>query len=272
MDKDKKIVIGLTILSIGLAGTLLYLIATKEIRIRDEDPIITEIQPTGIPTVIPTKSPTLIPSTKNISIQGMAYEDRNNNGIFDSNDIKLANMMFYIFDTYNGAQLSTVFTNSNGDFQLTIEVRGGVKIKPVSYNNFTPKTGEKIVKNDSNKLEFGFRSGSAPVEGSNVGIIEGDIFQDSNRNNQKDGGENGVYFYKLYLIGANGNYYNTVDDAQTTDTGGHFKYINLPINQTYTITLSDSSGEYEVTKPATTVKLTNEQTSKVGIAIPVYRY
>lgn len=223
-----------------------------------------------VPTIKP--SPT-IPPPRSVTVSGFAYEDRTDDGLYNSDDPKLPNMSFNLYDSYDPNIIRTgLFSDSNGNFTMTLNVRGGIIIKPNAYNNFTPKTGSKTVTTSTNNLMFGFRSISAPVPNQNTGIIEGNVFHDGNRNGVRDSGENSVYFYKLYLISSSGNYYNTEQNAQTTDEGGHFKYVNLPVPNTYKIQLSNPTGAYEITRAETSITLSATQTESKNIEIPVYKY
>ena len=217
---------------------------------------------------VPSTTP--VPTYKTVSISGFAYEDRNDNGIFDSDDPKIPYMQFYLYDSFNPSQqITTVYSDTSGSFSHTMEVRTGILVKPTASNNFVPKTASKTYESSNTNLQFGFRSASAPVPGQNVGIIEGDIFHDANRNLTRDSGENGVRFYKIYLIDSSGNYFNTVENAQTTEDSGHFKYENLPLG-TYTISLSNPTGQFDILKPQTSITLTSTQAENKNLQIPVY--
>lgn len=223
--------------------------------------------PKSAPKTTPTPTP---PAFKSVTISGFAYEDRNDDGLFNSDDPKLKYMQFYLYDSYDAqTQISTIFSDENGNFSITLQVRKGLIVRPTTYNNFRPRGGQLEFASSTSNIEFGFRSASAPVV-SQVGIIEGDIFQDSNKNGARDSNESSIYFYKLYLKDNYGSGYNTVENAQTTDAGGHFKFINLPIDRTYTIWLSNPTGAYTIPKPETTISLTSTKTEEKNIQIPVY--
>jgi len=233
-------------------------------------------KPSPTPNVVyvPTTKPSpTIPPLKSVTVSGFAYEDRNNDGVFNGDDPKLPNMQFALYDGYKPSiQISTVYSDSSGSFSITLSVRGGLMVYPTASNNFVPKTGNKKYASTTSGVQFGFRSASAPVANQNVGIIEGNIFQDGNRSGSRDSGENSVYFYKLYLIGSGGNYFNTDQNAQTTDQSGHFRFVNLPVPGTYTLQLSNPTGEYDISKPETTITLTSTQTENKNIEIPVFKY
>ena len=232
-----------------------------------------KITPTLIPSKLksPTSTPT-IPPIRNITLAGFAYEDRNDDGIYNSDDPKLPYMQFYFYDSYDqNKQISTVFTELGGHFSITLPVRNNLIIKPTTYNNFRPRGDQQGYSQSNNNLQIAFRSASAPVV-NQVGIIEGDVFQDNNQNGIRDSGEQGIYFYKLYLIDDRGNYYeNSSQNAQATDAGGHFKYMNLPIGRSFILRLSNPTGEYIINRPETTITLTNTNTENTNVQIPIFK-
>lgn len=225
-----------------------------------------KVNPTNAP------SPTPTPAFRKITLAGFSYEDRNDDGVMNSDDPKLPYMSFFLYDSYKPAeQISTVFSDVEGNFSISLDVRGSLIIKPTSYNNFRPKGDSQQFSSSNSSIQFGFRSASAPVS-NQVGIIEGDIFNDINQNNSKDSAEQGVYFYKLYLIDDQGNYYeNTSQYAQATDASGHFKYQNLPTGRSYTIRLSNPTSDYIITRPETIITLTNNSTQDTNVQIPVFK-
>lgn len=216
----------------------------------------------------PTSTPT--PVARNVSVSGFAYEDRNDDGIFNSDDPKLPNMSLKYYDTNNPSLVYDYFTGDGGNFSISYQVRGNLVVNPVTYNNFRPRNGGLTFTNNATNIVIPFRSASAPVVNQS-GVLEGDIFQDINKNNTRDSGENGIYFMKLYLKDENGNYYNTVEDAQTTDPGGHFKYVNLPIGKRFTLVLSNPTGAYAINKTTYDYTLTNTTPTISNLAIPVFQ-
>lgn len=171
------------------------------------------------PTITPT------PPTKTITISGFAYEDRTNDGLFNSDDPKLRYMQFFIYDSYTNQQISTIYSEQNGQFTTTNTVRGNLTIKPTCNDNFCPKDGLREFSSSSSDQQFAFRSASAPTSNNN-GVIEGDLIITGDR------------AYKFYLLDKNDNSFTNIEWA-----GGHFKIQNLPNNQTYIIRISygDSS-------------------------------
>lgn len=171
----------------------------------------------------PTLSPT--PQSKTITVSGFAYEDRTNDGLFNSDDPKLPYMQLLIYDSATDEWINSIYTNQDGTFTVTNTVKGNLVIKPGCNDNFCPKDGSRTFTSSSTNQQFAFRSGSAPT-GSNNGVIEGDLIIEGNRQ------------YKFYLLDKNNNYYTNIEWI-----GGHFKAQNLPTDRTYIIRISygDSS-------------------------------
>jgi hypothetical protein len=187
----------------------------------------------------------------------------------DSDDPKIPYMQLYFYDSVKpDVQLNTVFTDANGNFSNSLSILGNMILTPTTYNNFRPRSGSVTFKNNSSDVKIGFRSASAPAPNL-TGVLEGNIYNDTNRNRTRDNGESSIYFYKLYLQDNAGNYYNTVENAQTTDAGGHFKWVNLPADRTYTIRLSNDDYVIDQTEYSFTLSASNTQNT--NIEIPIYQ-
>ena len=194
--------------------------------------------PTKIPSPTPKSSakavipsPSTTTQTRTIIIEGFAYEDRTNDGLFNSDDPKLPNMHFLVSDSGNTWSYST-YTGPDGYFMVSHVFAGNIVIKPACNENFCPKDGPKTFSSSSSNQQFAFRSTSAPT-GSNNGVLEGDLIIETDRQ------------YKFYVLDKNDNYYTNVEWS-----GGHFKIQSLPNNQTYIIRISygdDSPGNNEIT-------------------------
>lgn len=227
----------------------------------------TLIKGTTSPKPVKTFTPVPVPTMHQVTVSGFAYEDRNDNGIMDSDDPKLPNMQIYFYDVAKpSVQINTVFTDANGNFSNTIDVIQGIIVKPTTYNNFRPRGDAMTFAGNYNGIQIGFRSASAPAPNLN-GILEGIIFKDANSNSVRDSGEASTYFYKLYLLDASGNYYNTVEGAQATDAGGHFKFANLPTDRTFTIRLSNP--DVNIPKTEYQFSLNASHTQETNIEIPI---
>lgn len=225
------------ILVVGLGASGLIMLN------RNKTETKTVLTPTSIPTTAPTPSPisytttssvsklptkttkpstapSPIPQPKTITVSGFAYEDRSNDNLFNSDDPKLPNMGFYIYDSSTKEWVNTTYTGQDGYFTVTTTVRGNLIIKPICNMNFCPKDGSRKFSSSPDQQQFAFRSASAPT-GSNNGVIEGDLIIDGDR------------AYKFYLMDKNDNYYTNINWG-----GGHFKAENLPNDRTYIIRIS----------------------------------
>lgn len=222
-----------------------------------------------VPTVQTTAKPTPIPTPRSITLSGYAYEDRNNNGKFDADDIKLPIRDLHWYDTTKPAQKILFQTDSSGNFLITYSVLGNLGVEGYVWNNLTPINGTQVFSKNTDNIVIEFRSTNAS-EQVGAGVIEGDIFQDSNRNGSRDNGESGIYFYKLYLVDSGGGIRNTAEGTQTTDQGGHFKYTNLPYG-TYKIQLLNPTGQYVIEKLETSITLSSTNSSVTNIQIPVFK-
>lgn len=187
----------------------------------------TKTAPTSSKTSSPVPSPTITPTpqVKTITVSGFAYEDRTNDGLFNSDDPKIPYMQFLIYDSSSNEQINTIYSEQGGQFVVTNTVRGNLIIKPTCNDNFCPKDGSREFSSSSSNQQFAFRSASAPTSNNN-GVIEGDLIIDGDR------------LYKFYILDKNNNYYTNIGW-----TGGHFKIENLANNQTYIIRISYAYGD-----------------------------
>jgi hypothetical protein len=216
-----------------------------------------------------TTKPTPVPTPKSITLKGYAFEDRNNNGKFDGDDIKLPIRDLHWYDTTKPSLKLLFQTDSSGNFSITYTVLGNLGVEGYTWNNLNPISPSQVFSKNAENIAIGFRSTNAS-EQVGSGVIEGDIFQDSNRNGSRDSGENGIYFYKLYLVDSSGGIRNTVEGAQASDQGGHFKYTDLPYG-TYKLQLSNPSGDYVMDRVETSVTLSSGNPSVTNIQIPVFK-
>jgi hypothetical protein len=238
--------------------------------------VIAEIQSSPVPSTLTkassapvTAKSTPVSTPRSITLRGYAYEDRNNNSKFDADDIKLPIRDLHWYDSTKSSQKLLFQTDSSGSFSITYNVLGNLGVEGYVWNNLTPISGTQVFTKNTDNIAIGFRSTNA-AEQTGAGVIEGDIFQDSNRNGSRDSGESGIYFYKLYLVDSSGGIRNTVEGAQATDQGGHFKYTNLPYG-TYKIQLSNPSGEYTMDRPETSITLSSSNSSVTNIQISVFK-
>lgn len=205
----------------------------------------TFISPTPKPAAkVTTPSPSTQP--KIVTLSGFAYEDRNNDGIFNSDDPKIKYMQFLIYDSSTNEWINTVYSEEGGGFSVTNTVKGSLVFKPTCNDNFCPKEGAKTFSVSASNLQYAFRSASAPT-GENNGVIEGDVIIEKDRQ------------YKFYLMDRDNNYYS----GETT--GGHFKYQNLHNNKTYVIRISYGDGNPQDMEITLTPSSPEQKTIQVRI-------
>lgn len=213
-----------------------------------------------------TTTKPVVSAPKTITLSGITYEDRTDNGLFDSDDPKISNGMIYYYDTTNPSLKYTMHASTGGDFTISLTVNGKLAIQPTAWGGYTPKSSTQEYNSSETGIKLGYRSASAPT-GNNVGILEGDTFNDTNRNLKRDDGESGVRFYKFYVQDSEGNYY----EGTIPDDGGHFRFVNLPLNKTYTIRLSNPTGAFIMDQPDTQIRLDNNKFQDTNIQIPVFK-
>lgn len=191
-------------------------------------------------------APSPTPSSKTITVSGFAYEDRTDDGLFNSDDPKKPYMQFLIYDSATNEWINTIYSGQDGTFAVTNTVQGNLILKPTCNDNFCPKDSQKEFSSSTSNLQFGFRSASAPT-GSNNGVIEGDLIGGSQQ-------------YKFYLLDKNGNYYSNIDWA-----GGHFKIQNLPNNKTYLVRISYGDGSPSNTEVTLTPSSPEQKTVQIHL-------
>ncbi len=209
--------------------------------------------------------------THGVNVVGFTYEDSNNNGTYDGGEPRAAYMQMYVYDSAAPTkQMSTIFSDATGDFHIAINVIKSVVLKSTAYNGFTPTATTHTYAVDSHDAQLGFRKLADEDQGQ-LGTIAGEVYQDKNGNSTKDPGEDGMYFYKLYLTDGNGNYYNTNQDTQATNNDGSFRFEHLPLGKTYQIQLSNPTGEFSINKMNYDVPLSAAQKDVSGLELPVKR-
>lgn len=209
-------------------------------------PKATDKKVVSSPTSTPAPSPTT-PPAKTITVTGFAYEDRTNDGLFNSDDPKLPYMQFLIYDSYSNEWINTIYSGQDGEFAVTNTVRGNLILKPTCNDNFCPKDGSREFSSSPSKQQFAFRSASAPAS-SNNGIIEGDVIIE------------GSSPYKFYILDKNGSYYSNIEWA-----GGHFKVQNLPNDRTYVVRISYGDSSPDDTEATLTPSNPEKRTVQVHV-------
>jgi hypothetical protein len=186
-------------------------------------------------------------------IGDFVFWDLNNNGVFDSGEPGLPNVLvsldngaqirtdstgFYIFrNLVDGTYTVTVNTASLpwASFTQTFDPDGAVKdnASTVTINN------SNVSNADDGYLDrdFGYRS--------TTNVISGVIFRDSNGNGIKDAGE-------IFLSGVAVTLTGALAATTTTDSSGYYSFGSLA-NGTYTVTVTQPSGTTQTLDPDVTV-------------------
>ncbi len=223
------------------------------------------------------------------SVSGVVFQDLNNNGLRDSNELRLADVPVVLFgtDIHGVAVNQQMVTDSNGVYAFTNLVPGRYsvyQIQPEFYidNNEVAGTGTTAtVGNDAflnlNLVQgiparaFNFTEGikdpskrpflassqnvgqtqvvSRPNGGS--GSLSGTVATDSNRSNTYDSGDIGIPGVIVTLSG-NDTAGNSVLVHQSTDSLGRFSFVSLPAGQ-YHIRETQPKGKPDGAEQAGTI-------------------
>lgn len=257
-----------------------------------------EITAPAAPTPVPTRSPTPTPlpvltptptaDTKPAAtpkptaavtgfkayIDGVAYVDGNWNGTRDSFEEGLRGRDINIYDMSNSSNVTlaaTAITNDDGYYKATVTHTGRYQpqLGDLNLNYQYPVIRTVLIskQGEIQRLDFGMvpRGLQNPETSSGQGTIQGVTFNDANRNGVQDGGESGIYFFKI-------NLYRTSDNSQvaTTVSGddGSFTFSGLALTS-YRIDAYNHSGQYTITKSSADVTLsathTLDNTARLGM-------
>ncbi len=142
-------------------------------------------------------------------ISGRVFMDLNNNGFFDATDVPMPEMEIFL----DGKQSTR--TDENGNYRFSFVPRGehtvGINLGCIPAEMGTQKKGEKINTQLFSRPRVDFALGK-------LGLIEGIIFYDDNKNSSFDEGEKGL---PNVVLGLNGF-------LTTSDKDGRFRFANLP--------------------------------------------
>ncbi len=223
------------------------------------------------------------------SVSGVVFQDLNNNGLRDANELRLAGVQVVLFgtDIHGVSVAQQMVTDSSGAYAFTNLVPGiysVYEIQPAFYidNNEVAGTGATgIVGSDAflnlrlvqgvNAVAFNFTEGvkdpskrpflassqnagqtqvvSLPVTGT--GSLSGTVATDSNRSNTFDNGDFGIPGVTVTLAGTD-SALNPVLIHQSTDSLGRFSFVNLPAGQ-YNILEAQPNGKPDGAEQAGTI-------------------
>ena len=178
-------------------------------------------------------------------LTGVAFDDRNNNGIQDANERPLAG--WRVVAIANDRTSNNPFprvemdTDATGHYSLTLTPGASysVGIIQASIGSAVPTVLHVMTLSRNATLNFG----------ENVGSISGMVFNDLNKNGRQDAGEpalSGWLMNYCKTSGATTSYSNPV----ASDTTGHFLIADLPTgNYRLMIALAPLLNPYTLSKP-----------------------
>ena len=174
------------------------------------------------------------------SIEGVAYEDLNTNGVQDPDEPGFEGVTVYLDRNENGeldvAEPKTQ-TRSAGEYRFdNVFSRSYVvrQITPLGWEQISPASGQHFATvslgQQVTDLDFGYS-----FLGSSVG---GNVYEDVNSNGRRDPGERGLTGFQLSLdIGSDGQ----TNETTTSSGGGAFGFTGITPGE-HLVRLSDRSG------------------------------
>ncbi len=189
------------------------------------------------------------------SITGIVYTDINENYRYDENEDYPVEGVFVTLS--NGKK---VLTDAEGKFKFYYLPMGDYKIK-MDAATIPAYLGLYVENEIDVSLRF-FTKVDVEFPLAPLGLIEGYVFMDRNRNGVKDIGEEGVSGVVVYIDGT--------DKATVTDRNGHYILGNLPF-ATYRVFIRNLPPDTELSLPnlITIIKISHgkeENNVNIGIA------
>jgi hypothetical protein len=178
------------------------------------------------------------------SISGMAFNDNNNNGKYDTGDTPMGDLSIDLTNSDNGLYVASVITNSAGQYSF-IDLQAGHytiqfpfaladgKTLLQTANNIAVNLVQGQVLANKNAAYFNDLTGT--------GNIKGFVFLDNDGNGTFNAGDSPLPNITVELI-ANNSSLNTVSRA-TTNSSGIYSFLNVPTGA-YLINQSLSSPIY----------------------------
>jgi large repetitive protein len=164
-------------------------------------------------------------------LTGVVYDDLDRNGRFNPSDTPIAGVVIQLQDT-NGVVIATTTTGADGRYSFP-DIEAGnyvlVEIQPDGYGD--------AAQNPANRLAFTVVAGTKITDidfGERTGSIAGLVYNDSNRNGQRNANEPVLPGVTITLTGTDLRG-NAITQTQVTDATGAYRFVGLP-GGTYTIT------------------------------------
>lgn len=181
------------------------------------------------------------------SIAGNVFEDRNDNGAFDSNESGIENVIVELYQ-WNGSvyeKIRETITDKDGAYffdKLDISKEYAVKEKqPEGYTDGKDSIGSLggvIISNDEIRSidvlwdNHGINYNFGELK---LGSISGYVYHDANNNGRFEEGEEPIEGVEVQLFYLDGDAYVFTGKITTTDRNGFYKFDGLDINRTYAI-------------------------------------
>lgn len=189
------------------------------------------------------------------------FEDNNNNQVQNpgENNLKDWDMNLYSgSNCHSGNYIRNLDTNSSGDANFGNLVPGNYSVREslkTGWQNSTPLCQNVTVNhNDKKVLNFG---------NYKLGKIEGRKFYDKDSDRTRDGGEDYLSGWRIF-IDENGNgEYNSGEDYDYTDSNGYYKFDGLAIGS-YTVCEQMKSGWYNSTPICQTTNISSNDTDTIN--------
>lgn len=192
-----------------------------------------------------------------LNIGDFVWEDLNNNGIQDENEIGIEEIEITI-TSENGIISETTFSNAEGGYQFTGLPAGNYEIcadLPSGFNFAKSNTGTDILDSDvdingcTSFLDFtaGGTINDLDIGLTKNGSIEGIAFIDLNGNGINNLNDSGLDGVTVSLYNSTGELIETTITSTIDDLSGIFKFTNLKATDYYLV--FQYPEEYIITNP-----------------------
>ena len=162
------------------------------------------------------------------SLSGTVYRDANNNGSRNTGEAGVAGVRVFL-DADGDDRLDsgerTAVTDSAGVYRFSPLAAGNYTVRmvtPLGYKRATPSAGEHAVQVSSGRAVGGKDFGLLPL-----GNITGRVFNDLDRDGQKDGNEPGVANFRVYVDANSNGRFDSSERSVLTESNGTYSLKNL---------------------------------------------
>ena len=179
------------------------------------------------------------------SISGNVYEDHNDDGVFDKDEIGIGAVTVELYQLVNGSyvKIAETQTAADGSYSFTslnINEKYGVReIQPANYDDGKDSVGTLggRVSNDyidSIDVQWADHGENYNFGELKLGSISGYVYNDANDNGIREPGEAPIPNVTVELYRLEGSEYVKIDETKT-DVNGFYKFDSLSIEQTYAV-------------------------------------